>query len=173
MKNVKLSSLPEILLAEIAHSKVGVSGYHLTKVMGPIWAASHQQVYRELNIMKAEGYLSCQGVPQAGKPDLKLYTATAEGQALLESLSRRTYDNARSMLFRSDSVSKLAIGNWSFYESLISDLETKIVEADKQLNDHDSVYVTPYAKLVLERERGHWAAELDFARKALAYVVSA
>lgn len=172
MKNVKLSSLPEILLAEIAHSKVGLSGYHLTKVMGPVWSASHQQVYRELNAMSCLGLLSCQAVPQLGKPDLKLYTVTEQGKKVYESMRLKEHDKASPMLFRSESVSKLAVGNWSYFESLIGTLEEKLSHANKALNDSETEFATPYEKLLLERDCLHWSAELDYARKALAFVLA-
>ncbi|MBW4623538.1 MAG: PadR family transcriptional regulator [Cyanosarcina radialis HA8281-LM2] len=60
------------------------SGYELTKQfnesVGFFWQASHQQIYRELSKLEDRGWVTFDPVPQAGRPDKKLYRVTAEGQ---------------------------------------------------------------------------------------------
>lgn len=65
------------------------SGYDLAKQfdgsVGFFWSASHQQIYRELSKLEAQGWIASQIIPQEGRPDKKLYQVTEEGkQQLLE-----------------------------------------------------------------------------------------
>ncbi len=64
-----------------------LTGYELAKEfdvsLGFFWQASHQQIYKQLNTMAAEGLLAVTAVPQAGKPDKKRYSITECGRALL------------------------------------------------------------------------------------------
>ena len=59
------------------------SGYDLTKSfeesVGCFWKATHQQIYRELAKLEAQGWLQSAIVPQDGRPDKKLYTVTDLG----------------------------------------------------------------------------------------------
>lgn len=61
------------------------TGYELTRRfrdrMGNVWNASHQQIYRELAKLEADGKLRVEAIPQSGKPDRKLYRVTPQGEA--------------------------------------------------------------------------------------------
>ncbi|WP_193165602.1 PadR family transcriptional regulator [Microbulbifer hainanensis] len=63
------------------------SGYDLKRrferSVSHFWSASHQQMYRELHRLHAEGLLDCSEQPQAGKPDKKVYSLTDAGRAAL------------------------------------------------------------------------------------------
>lgn len=63
------------------------SGYELArrfeKSIGFFWAASHQQIYRTLKRMVDHGWVSCEEVPQEGRPDKKVYRASDGGRAEL------------------------------------------------------------------------------------------
>jgi len=60
------------------------SGYDLSKrfeeTVSCYWKASQQQIYRELGKMEEKGWVSFELVPQAGKPDKKIYDITRSGQ---------------------------------------------------------------------------------------------
>ncbi len=79
-------SLKYALMCSLCESSA--TGYELTQRfrerMGNVWNASHQQIYRELAVLLQQDWLSVEVVPQAGKPDRKLYRATPEGQKALE-----------------------------------------------------------------------------------------
>lgn len=49
-----------------------------------VWQASHQQIYRELDKMRGAGLLDCETVPQAERPDRKVYRITPAGRAELD-----------------------------------------------------------------------------------------
>lgn len=59
------------------------SGYDITKHfeegLSCYWKATQQQVYRELSKLTKEKKVSFETLPQAGKPDKKLYQITAAG----------------------------------------------------------------------------------------------
>lgn len=63
------------------------SGYDLKRrferSVSHFWSASHQQMYRELHKLHAEGLLDCTEQAQAGKPDKKIYALTDSGRAAL------------------------------------------------------------------------------------------
>ncbi|WP_226703697.1 PadR family transcriptional regulator [Microbulbifer elongatus] len=63
------------------------SGYDLKRrferSVSYFWSASHQQMYRELHKLHAEGLLDCTEQPQEGRPDKKVYSLTAAGRSAL------------------------------------------------------------------------------------------
>jgi DNA-binding PadR family transcriptional regulator len=63
------------------------SGYELArrfdKSIGYFWHATHQQIYRVLRRMDAEGWVTGESVPQDGKPDKRVYAISAAGSAEL------------------------------------------------------------------------------------------
>lgn len=63
------------------------SGYELAhrfdRSIGYFWAASHQQIYRTLRAMEADGWVRVAPVVQRGRPDKKVYTVSDAGRAEL------------------------------------------------------------------------------------------
>lgn len=66
------------------------SGYALLQrfrnSLGFFWQTSHQQLYKELHALHAEGLVDCEEVLQDGKPDKKVYALTAKGGEALDDL---------------------------------------------------------------------------------------
>jgi DNA-binding PadR family transcriptional regulator len=60
------------------------SGYDLARrfdrSIGHFWTATHQQVYKVLGRMESLGWVRATVVPQAGRPDKKVYDVTAAGR---------------------------------------------------------------------------------------------
>ena len=57
--------------------------------IGLFWRASHQQIYRTLGRMEADGWVSVETVGQSGRPDKKVYAVAALGaKALAEWIAR-------------------------------------------------------------------------------------
>lgn len=79
-------ALTHTILAVLSHSPC--SGYDISKQfemgVGCYWKASQQQIYRELGKMESQGWVAFETVPQAGKPDKKIYRLTPSGQAELQ-----------------------------------------------------------------------------------------
>ncbi|MFF7726992.1 PadR family transcriptional regulator [Streptomyces sp. NPDC008001] len=63
------------------------SGYELARrferSIGYFWTATHQQIYRVLKRMEADGRLDVREVPQQGRPDKKEYSVAAPGRTAL------------------------------------------------------------------------------------------
>lgn len=64
------------------------SGYDLAKrfdrSVGFFWDASHQQIYRELSRLEAEGCLIAERIDQEGRPNKKVYEVTPAGRQFLQ-----------------------------------------------------------------------------------------
>jgi DNA-binding PadR family transcriptional regulator len=60
------------------------TGYDLSKqfeeTVACYWKATQQQIYRELGRMEHQGWVSCEVVPQLGRPDRKVYALTDAGR---------------------------------------------------------------------------------------------
>lgn len=63
------------------------SGYELARrferSIGYFWTATHQQIYRVLKRMEADGWVDARDVPQRGRPDKKEYSVSAAGLSTL------------------------------------------------------------------------------------------
>ncbi|MEV6306336.1 PadR family transcriptional regulator [Actinoplanes sp. NPDC051861] len=63
------------------------SGYELARrferSIGRFWTATHQQIYRVLKRMEADGWVVSEEIGQDGRPDKRAYSVAATGQAEL------------------------------------------------------------------------------------------
>jgi DNA-binding PadR family transcriptional regulator len=63
------------------------SGYELARrfdrSIGRFWTATHQQIYRVLRRMEADGWVAGQEIAQDGRPDKKVWSGTAAGRRVL------------------------------------------------------------------------------------------
>ena len=75
-------ALPHAIL--VALCEQAGSGYELAhrfdRSIGYFWAATHQQIYRTLRAMEADGWIAVEVVVQHGRPDKKVYSVTASGR---------------------------------------------------------------------------------------------
>jgi DNA-binding PadR family transcriptional regulator len=53
------------------------------KSIGFFWHATHQQIYRVLARMEADGWVTATTVPQTGRPDRRVYDVSAAGRQVL------------------------------------------------------------------------------------------
>ena len=71
----------------VALSERPASGLELThrfeKSLGFFWHATHQQIYRVLARMEADGWVTVEVVEQEGRPDKRVHTPSAEGRRVL------------------------------------------------------------------------------------------
>ncbi|GAA2747725.1 MULTISPECIES: PadR family transcriptional regulator [Kitasatospora] len=63
------------------------SGYELARrfdrSIGRFWTATHQQIYRVLRRMEADGWIAVEQVTQDGRPDKKVYSPAEPGRLAL------------------------------------------------------------------------------------------
>lgn len=79
----------------VALSEQPAAGLELTrrfeKSIGFFWHATHQQIYRVLARMEADGWLRVETIAQQGRPDKKVYSVSPDGEhALSDWLARDT-----------------------------------------------------------------------------------
>lgn len=78
-------SLEHAILVSLAERSA--SGYDLArrfdKSIGHFWQASHQQIYKVLGRMEADGWVTSELVAQGTRPDKKVYSITEPGRARL------------------------------------------------------------------------------------------
>ena len=71
----------------VALSEQPASGLDLAtrfgRSIGFFWSATHQQIYRVLGRMDADGWVSVTEVAQTGKPDKKVYAVSSAGRRVL------------------------------------------------------------------------------------------
>jgi DNA-binding PadR family transcriptional regulator len=71
----------------VALSERPASGLELAKrfsrSIGFFWHATHQQIYRTLARMDADGWVSATEVPQQGRPDKRVYDVSPTGREVL------------------------------------------------------------------------------------------
>lgn len=58
-------------------------GRQFDRSIGYFWSATHQQIYRTLGKLHADGLVSYEPVAQEGRPDKKVYTLSAAGRDAL------------------------------------------------------------------------------------------
>ncbi|MEO1094989.1 MAG: PadR family transcriptional regulator [Cyanobacteria bacterium J06638_28] len=87
------------------------SGYDISKrfeaTVGCYWKASQQQIYRELGKLEKQGWVSFELVPQAGKPDKKIYAITSTGK---QELFRWYHEPTEPTPIREDLLVKVLAG---------------------------------------------------------------
>lgn len=75
-------ALPHAILVSLREQSG--SGYELAhrfdRSIGYFWSATHQQIYRTLRVMEADGWVTVTPVEQRSRPDKKVYTVTAAGR---------------------------------------------------------------------------------------------
>jgi DNA-binding PadR family transcriptional regulator len=116
------------------------SGYDLSKrfeeTVSCYWKASQQQIYRELAKMENQGWVSFDLVPQAGKPDKKIYAITSAGQGEL----RRWYQEATEPTpIREDLLVKVLGGAYLPNDTLIKELQRRRQRHLEQLQRYQVV----------------------------------
>ena len=71
----------------VALSERPASGLELTRrferSLGFFWHATHQQIYRVLARMEADGWVTVEVVEQEGRPDKRVHTPSAHGRRVL------------------------------------------------------------------------------------------
>lgn len=58
-------------------------GRQFERSIGHFWSATHQQIYRTLKKLHADGLVAYEAVPQNGRPDKKVYTLSDRGRRAL------------------------------------------------------------------------------------------
>ncbi|MEO1393918.1 MAG: PadR family transcriptional regulator [Cyanobacteria bacterium J06634_5] len=121
-------------------SKRPGSGYDITKSfdeeLSCYWQATQQQVYRELSKLTKKGWVSFETVPQAGKPNKKLYHITEMGW---QALTRWYVEPTDPTPIREDLLVKVLIGHKMPRELLMKELTHRRKIHSEQLASHRAI----------------------------------
>ncbi|SIO94688.1 Transcriptional regulator PadR-like family protein [Vibrio spartinae] len=154
---MKLSNLPILLMSQLKEQRM--SGYDLCKlVKEKYWPASHQQVYRELGKLDSSGYVTCEVVPQSGKPDKKVYQLTPSGESELQAVA----DSAPNIpQVRDEAIVHLALENGSYFSRMISSLTRAVTELEMKKDKCED----PIQIFVIERQIARLTADAQWAQR--------
>lgn len=173
-------ALNHALLAALSHQSQ--TGYELARSfdasLGHFWQASHQQIYRELARLEADGLLSCQHVAQESRPDRKVYSLTSSG---LTALSAWLGTPGKPIALKDELLIKLYAGTHTQPEVLLAELDRHRGLHARKLAEYEQIEQqyfshserTPSEKLIwltlqagLSYERG-WLGWSELAHKTL------
>jgi len=108
---------------------------------GHFWSATHQQIYRVLGRMEADGWVAAEVVGQRGKPDKKVYAVTAAGRAELHRwLAAPTADAP----VRSDLAVKLRGASFGDRAAVLTSVRDSIAEHRTRLDHYTALMKRDY-----------------------------
>lgn len=129
MCNELHSTVPTMALEHAILVSLGeqsATGYDLARrfdaSIGNFWKASHQQIYKVLGRMEGEGLVSSETVAQDGRPDKKVYVATAAG---LDELARFVAEPSAVEPLRSSFAVKLRALPFGDVEARVADVRAQ------------------------------------------------
>jgi DNA-binding PadR family transcriptional regulator len=116
------------------------SGYDLAKQfdgsVGYFWAASHQQIYRELSKLEAQGWITSEAIPQEGRPDKKLYSVTQLGEQQLKSWIAQPCEPAP---IKDDLLVKMFAGYTVSPQTILAEVEQHREAHQKRLSEYKTL----------------------------------
>ena len=138
-------ALPYAILAALVNQPC--SGYDLVKRFNKsvecFWSASHQQIYKALAKLEADGHLLSEKIEQANRPNKKLYTVTESGRQHLQQWIGQS--DAIAPL-KSDLLIKLSAGHIVPSDTLVQTLRTYYAQHKERLKSYQ-VIAKQYAQL--------------------------
>ena len=150
-------------------SKQPDSGYdiskHFDEELSCYWKATQQQVYRELGKLTKQGWVDFETVPQAGKPDKKIYQITDDGW---KELTRWYMAPTEPTPIREDFLVKVLIGHKMPRQLLINEVKHR-----QQIH---SAQLEKYRTMEAEHFAGNSDLEVQFMyltlKRGIAYEIS-
>ena len=96
-----------------------------SRSIGFFWHATHQQIYRVLARMEADGWVDVETVPQAGRPDKKVYAVSPAGD---EALAAWLAAPSPMESFRSELAVKLRGASYGDREAVLANVRLALAE---------------------------------------------
>ena len=125
------------------------TGYELKKLFDDsirnFWHASISQIYRELNALQQKGYVTSEILPQADRPDKRIYSITEAGRTAFsdwiahfpEKVSKEKRDEFSLRLFFGSSIGKDEVLRQ--FERLVSEKQRELIII-RHFNDKAAEY---------------------------------
>ncbi|MEC7120510.1 MAG: PadR family transcriptional regulator [Pseudomonadota bacterium] len=118
------------------------SGYSLLRrfqnSIGFFWQTTHQQLYKELHSLHAEGLLDCETIVQSTRPDKNVYRLNPAGQIALTELLAKP---AKLPRIKDDFLVKLFAGRHLPTDSLTQELSGLIEQHQQLLATYQQILV--------------------------------
>ncbi len=116
------------------------SGYDLMKQfegsVGFFWRATHQQIYRELSKMEAQGWLATETIQQEGRPNKKVYSIAEAGKQHLQEWIAQPGEVSSS---RDEILVKLFAGFLVPPQTMLAQLNHHLVEHRARLTTYRQI----------------------------------
>ena len=130
----------------VSLSERAASGSELTRrfdaSIGFFWTATHQQIYRVLGRMEAEGWIESEVVPQADRPAKKVYDVTDAGRA---ELRRWLAEPTSAEPVRSDLGLKLRAASLGDRRTVLDDVRHHLDEHTKRRSLYEYLAARDFA----------------------------
>lgn len=104
--------------------------------IGLFWAATHQQIYRVLRRMEADGWVAATTVEQPGRPEKRVYSVTPAGERVLADWIAEPTTRAG---FRSDIAVKMRAASYGDRSALLADIERRIADHRVRLAHYEGL----------------------------------
>ena len=111
------------------------------KSIGFFWQARHQQIYRVLARMEADGWITAETVAQRGRPEKRVYSVTDDGRAALAAWLA-TPSEAEPM--RSDLAVKMRGAAYGDRSALLSHVAETRTEHAARLRAYEAMVLRDY-----------------------------
>ncbi|CAN5494839.1 PadR family transcriptional regulator [soil metagenome] len=124
----------------VSLSERPASGLDLTRrfdrSIGFFWSATHQQIYRVLARMEADGWVRCTPVAQSGRPPKKVYDVAPGGR---RELSRWIAADTPTEQFRSEVAVKLRAASYGDRAAVLAQVEEHRAEHATRLAHYEQL----------------------------------
>ena len=141
----------------VSLSERPASGLDLTRrfdrSIGFFWSATHQQIYRVLARMEADGWVRSEVVPQTGRPDKKVYAVAPAGA---DELARWLAEPAPAEAFRSEVAVRLRGASYGDRSAVLAQVDELIADHRTRLAHYQAMAARDFPEP--DRLTGH---ELD------------
>lgn len=104
--------------------------------IGFFWSATHQQIYKVLRRMEAEGWVRSEVVGQEGRREKTVYTVTRAGQ---HALAGWIQESTPRESFRSELAVKMRAASYGDRTALLIDLEERLDDHRVRLAHYETL----------------------------------
>lgn len=111
------------------------------KSIGFFWSATHQQIYKVLRRMEADGWVASEATPQDGRREKTVYTVTRAGE---RELARWIATPTPGETTRSELAVKLRGASYGDRTALLTDLEAHVAEHRTRLAHYEALRERDY-----------------------------
>ncbi|RYZ63939.1 MAG: PadR family transcriptional regulator [Proteobacteria bacterium] len=111
------------------------------KSIGFFWSATHQQIYKVLGRMTADGWVSAETTPQEGKREKTVYSVTPLGETVLAEWIAKPSPTEK---FRSEVAVKMRGASYGDREALRLDLREQLAEHRTRLAHYEQLRERDY-----------------------------